>query len=170
MRPETTFTGPDLCARLAREVVAELAAGHLEPGDVLDACAARMEQVEGDVNAVVTRCVDRAREAIGGLPDRARAHGAAAGWLAGLPVAIKDLNPVAGVRTTYANTWYADFVPEASDETTYVFRRGAPSASGGSAGASAKASKKRAAAADEDDEAEAATAEKTKKSATRRKK
>lgn len=115
MRPETTFTGPDLCARLAREVVAELAAGHLEPGDVLDACAARMEQVEGDVNAVVTRCVDRAREAIGGLPDRARAHGAAAGWLAGLPVAIKDLNPVAGVRTTYANTWYADFVPEASD-------------------------------------------------------
>mgnify|MGYP000347872689 CR=1 FL=1 len=115
MRPETTFTGPDLCARPAREVVADLAAGHLDPSDVLDACAARMDQVEGDVNAVVTRCVDRAREAIGGLPERARTNGGAAGWLAGLPVAIKDLNAVKGVRTTFANTWYADFVPEASD-------------------------------------------------------
>ena len=37
------------------------------------------------------------------------------GLLAGLPVAIKDLNPVAGVRTTYGSPIYADHVPDESD-------------------------------------------------------
>ncbi len=36
------------------------------------------------------------------------------GWLAGLPVAIKDLTDVAGVRTTYGSPIFADHVPAAS--------------------------------------------------------
>ena len=35
--------------------------------------------------------------------------------LAGLPIAIKDLNDVAGVRTTYGSPIFADHVPERSD-------------------------------------------------------
>ncbi len=35
--------------------------------------------------------------------------------LAGLPIAVKDLNDVAGVRTTYGSPIFADHVPERSD-------------------------------------------------------
>ena len=38
-----------------------------------------------------------------------------AGWLAGLPVSIKDLTDVAGVRTTYGSPIFADHVPEKSN-------------------------------------------------------
>ncbi len=37
-----------------------------------------------------------------------------AGWLAGLPVTIKDLTDVAGVRTTYGSPIFKDHVPTAS--------------------------------------------------------
>src|SRR5215470_15160421 len=37
------------------------------------------------------------------------------GWLGGLPLAVKDLNDVAGVRTTYGSPIYADHVPARSD-------------------------------------------------------
>ena len=37
-----------------------------------------------------------------------------AGWLAGLPVSIKDLTDVAGVRTTYGSPLFADHVPAKS--------------------------------------------------------
>ena len=36
------------------------------------------------------------------------------GWLAGLPVAIKDLADVAGVRTTYGSPIFRDHVPTTS--------------------------------------------------------
>ena len=49
--------------------------------------------------------------------DRARASGRDPGrpWLGGLPIAVKDLNDVAGVRTTYGSPIYADHVPARSD-------------------------------------------------------
>src|SRR5207253_1517075 len=37
-----------------------------------------------------------------------------AGWLAGLPVSIKDLTDVAGVRTTYGSPLFANHVPTKS--------------------------------------------------------
>ena len=37
-----------------------------------------------------------------------------AGWLAGLPISIKDLTDVAGVRTTYGSPLFADHVPAKS--------------------------------------------------------
>src|ERR1043165_2433006 len=37
-----------------------------------------------------------------------------AGWLAGLPISIKDLTDVAGVRTTYGSPIFADHVPAKS--------------------------------------------------------
>ena len=45
--------------------------------------------------------------------ERREAEGEA-GWLAGLPVAIKDLTDVAGVRTTYGSPIFADHVPTKS--------------------------------------------------------
>ncbi len=102
-----TFGGPELCAKSALEVVGLLRAGEVSPGEVLEAVLARVAQVEPAVNALPTLCAARARAAAGAI-DRATP-------LAGLPLPIKDLTPVAGVRTTWGTPALADHVPEASD-------------------------------------------------------
>ena len=95
----------------AREAVQLLEVGEVSPLELIDAALARIEEVEPQVNALPTLCPERAREKAKSLPARADdAHG----WLAGLPVAIKDLMDVEGVRTTYASPIYADHVPAKS--------------------------------------------------------
>ncbi|MCI5109725.1 MAG: amidase family protein [Marivita sp.] len=79
--------------------------GEVTTADLIDASLQRMDQVEPHVNAVVTRC-----------PDRARAMPAAHdNLLAGLPIGIKDLTAVEGVRTTLGTRGMADHVPSVSD-------------------------------------------------------
>ncbi len=114
-RPETTFTGSDLCALPAREIVERLRTGDVTPGELIDAAEARSAQVGGQINAMPTTCFDRARNAVDGLASRAAIEGSHPGWLAGLPIGIKDLNLVQGVRTTFGNPALADFVPEESE-------------------------------------------------------
>ncbi len=104
-RPTTAFSGPELCAKSAREVIALLRKGEVTTTDLIDASLTRMNQVEPTVNAVVTRCPDRARTAQTSTQSQ----------LAGLPIGIKDLNPVEGVRTTFGTKGMADHVPIASD-------------------------------------------------------
>ncbi|MFK7942104.1 MAG: amidase [Paracoccaceae bacterium] len=94
----------ELLYKTARDVVKLLKSGDITPGDCLDALEARVAEVDGQVNALPTLCFDRARE-------RAKT---ADGLLGGLPVAIKDLSPVAGVRTTMGSPIYADNIPTAS--------------------------------------------------------
>ncbi len=102
----------DLIRLSAREVVAHLAAGDLSPHDALNAVRARIEAIDPLVNALPTRCFDRAR----GHADRLlQAPPAERGVLAGLPVPIKDLTNVAGVRTTYGSRLMENFVPDRSD-------------------------------------------------------
>lgn len=114
-RPDCAFTGPQICARPAREIVADLKSGVLDPVDVVAASAARITQVEPAVNAMPITCFDRAHADLTRLPERAASNGTHAAWLAGLPIGIKDLNNVAGVRTTYGNHALAGFVPAVSD-------------------------------------------------------
>lgn len=102
----------DLCRLTALECVRRLRAGELSPLDLIDAVERRVAAVNGAVNALVTPCYDRARthaRRLMKLPPAER------GLLGGLPVAIKDLNPVAGVRTTFGSPIFADNVPAASD-------------------------------------------------------
>ena len=106
------FSGPELCRLDAVEVVGLLNRGEVSPTELLDAAFTRIEQVEPAINAVPTLCRERAYAAARGLN---REASETAGWLAGLPITIKDLTPVAGVRTTFGTAGLADFVPEASD-------------------------------------------------------
>ena len=102
----------DLIRQSACEVVAALAVGDLSPHDALDAVQARVEAVDPVINALPTRCFDRARD----HADRLRAvPPAERGELAGLPVPIKDLTAVAGVRTTHGSRLRENFVPDQSD-------------------------------------------------------
>ena len=102
----------DLIRLSAREVVAGLAAGDVSPHDALDAVQARVEAVDPVVNALPTRCFERARrhaDRLMSVPPSDR------GVLAGLPVPIKDLTPVAGVRTTWGSRLRESFVADQSD-------------------------------------------------------
>lgn len=112
---DASFTGPDLCALPAREAVRLLKSAEVSPSELLEAAWQRMEQVEPVVNATVIRNDDRARAAIASLPARADRNAGARGWLAGLPIGIKDLINVAGMRATYGSPALADFVPDESD-------------------------------------------------------
>jgi amidase len=96
----------------AIEAVRRLRAGELTPLDLIDAVERRAAAVNGAVNALVTPAYDRARDharRLMKLPPAER------GMLAGLPIGIKDLNDVAGVRTTYGSPIFADNVPTVSD-------------------------------------------------------
>ena len=102
----------DLIRLSAREVVAGLAAGDVSPHDALDAVQARIEAVDPVVNALPTCCFDRARrhaDRLMSVPPAER------GVLGGLPVPIKDLTPVAGVRTTWGSRLRESFVADQSD-------------------------------------------------------
>ncbi len=98
----------ELIGKSACEIVSLLQAGELTGDDTLDALAARIEEVDGDINALPTLCFERARAAArqGDLKDTP---------LAGIPVAIKDLTDVAGVRTTYGSMLHENHVPQQSD-------------------------------------------------------
>ena len=106
----------ELCRLSAREAVRRLKRKEIKPEELIDAAAARIAEVEPKVNALPTLCLDRARESAKRI-DALGKTGASdhPGWLAGLPVAIKDLNDVAGVRTTYGSPIFTDHVPQASD-------------------------------------------------------
>ena len=105
----------DLISLTATEAVTRLRRGELSPLDLIAAAAARIEAVEPAVNALPTLCLDRARDHAKRLmAGQGREAEGEAGWLGGLPVSIKDLNDVAGVRTTYGSPIFKDHVPTAS--------------------------------------------------------
>jgi amidase len=89
-----------------------LRTGEVSPLDLIDVLESRIRAVESVINALPTLCLDRARDHAKRLMERPPEE---RGMLAGLPVPIKDLVPVAGVRTTHGSPVFADHVPEASE-------------------------------------------------------
>ena len=84
----------------------------LSPVELLESCLRRVEAVNPAVNAVVALDPERARAAAREA-EAAVMRGGEFGPLHGLPVGIKDLEEVAGLRTTYGSPIFRDFVPEA---------------------------------------------------------
>ena len=101
----------DVCATDAVTLAGMLRRREISAREVTTAHVQRIEDVDGAVNAVVTRtfgaALDRAARA-----DEALARGAGPGPLHGLPVAHKDLHDTAGVRTTYGSVLFASHVPD----------------------------------------------------------
>ncbi len=96
----------------ASKMVAKLQSGQVSINDALDCLSHRIEQTDAVINALPTRCFERARQQAEKLQSRAPE---ARGLLAGLPVSIKDLTPVSNVRTSFGSAIYGDFVPCESD-------------------------------------------------------
>ena len=106
------FTGSDLLRLQAFEVVDLLRRKEVAPKDLLDASFARIEAVSPAINATPTVCPERAYDEVNAMEVADSDH---PGWLAGLPIGIKDLTPVGGVLTTFGTVGLSKNVPDVSD-------------------------------------------------------
>ncbi len=100
--------GGELAALPAAEIRRRVAAREVSPVAVAEAVSARIDRLDPVLNAIVTRS-PRFLEDARAL-ERALAAGAEPGPLCGVPVGIKDVTPVAGLRHTYGSPLYADHV------------------------------------------------------------
>ncbi len=98
----------------ATDIVVRLRKEEITPLDLLDALEARIAAVDSKVNALPILCFERARDHARRLMQKPAAE---RGLLAGMPVPIKDLTNVAGVRSTSGSRIFADHVPDVSDVT-----------------------------------------------------
>jgi amidase len=96
--------------RTATELAAGLRAREFSAREVMASYLQRIEAVNPRVNAIVT-LLDP--EVALGLADEADAAAEPRGVLHGLPVAVKDLEDTAGMRTTYGSPLFASNVPVA---------------------------------------------------------
>jgi Asp-tRNA(Asn)/Glu-tRNA(Gln) amidotransferase A subunit family amidase len=109
------------CDLTAVEARALIGRKRLAPSELLESCIGRIERVDHAVNAMVARDFDRAREAAK-QADAAVARGGDLPLLHGLPVGIKDLEMVAGLRTTSGSPIFRDHVPEHDQGSTARIR------------------------------------------------
>jgi amidase len=93
-------------------IVDKLNKGEVTPLDLLDVLEQRIAEVDGKVNALPTLCFDRARSRARELMKKPVGK---RGLIAGLPIPIKDLTAVEGVRTTQGSPIYKDTIPARSD-------------------------------------------------------
>jgi amidase len=102
----------ELLQTSACTVVEQLGRGEVTPLDLLDTLEARIAAVDDKVNALPTLCFERARASARALMAKPVAE---RGVLRGLPVPIKDLTEVEGVRTTFGSPIFKDHVPARSN-------------------------------------------------------
>ncbi len=94
----------------ATELRRRIAAREVSVAESVEACLERVKELNPTLNAIVTlntRALDDAAEL-----DRRIKKGDDPGPLCGLTVGIKDVTPVAGLRTTFGSPIYADHVPK----------------------------------------------------------
>lgn len=96
----------------AAELGEKIRAGDVSPVDAVDACLARIEATEPQLNAYVRVFADQARAAAR-QAEKEITSGHWRGPLHGVPVALKDLYDVAGVPTTASSRVREQWTPQA---------------------------------------------------------
>jgi amidase len=107
MRSDQALIRSTACA-----IVDRLNSGEVTPLDLLDALENRIAEIDGKTNALPILCFDRARAQAKALMQKPAGQ---RGLLGGMPVPIKDLTNVAGVRTTQGSPIYKDTIAAHSD-------------------------------------------------------
>ncbi|GAA2668258.1 amidase [Streptomyces lunalinharesii] len=110
----------------ALEQAAEIRSGELSPVELTEHYLARIEQLDDTLGAFLTRTPELARKQAAeaeGEVVAARRQGRALPALYGVPVPVKDLNRVAGVRCTMGSAALADQVPDGDDHVVTALRR-----------------------------------------------
>jgi aspartyl-tRNA(Asn)/glutamyl-tRNA(Gln) amidotransferase subunit A len=115
----------DVFYKSIAEVAEDVRARRLSPVELTEACLARIGQVDSQLNAFITLTSESAREDARAA-EAEIAAGNYRGTLHGIPLALKDIFDVAGVRTTAASKILADNVAaEDSGVTKHLRKAGA---------------------------------------------
>jgi aspartyl-tRNA(Asn)/glutamyl-tRNA(Gln) amidotransferase subunit A len=101
----------DLAFLPATELAAQIRARALSPVELMRATLDRIERSQPVLNAFITIAADQALAAARAA-EAAIMRGDPIGKLHGLPLAVKDLVPTAGIRTTWGSLIFRDHVPE----------------------------------------------------------
>jgi len=101
----------DYAYSTAAELAAAMDSDEVSAVELTSAAIARIERLDGDINAICVRDFDRALAAAGAA-DAARAAGEA-GPVLGVPITIKDSIDVAGLPTTWGFPQFKDYVAAA---------------------------------------------------------
>lgn len=86
--------------------------GRVSCSAVMAAYLERIDRLNPAINAIISRRDSNDLLAEAAACDRELAAGSSRGWMHGMPIAIKDLCEVKGIRCTYGSPLFADFVPE----------------------------------------------------------
>ncbi|MDH3912757.1 MAG: amidase, partial [Rhodospirillales bacterium] len=105
------MTDLDLAYTTAGELSRRIRAKEISPVEVVETALARIEEVNPKLNCFCFTYPDEARDKARAA-ERAVLAGADPGPLAGLPLAIKDLTPTKGKRTTLGSFVYEHWVPD----------------------------------------------------------
>ena len=100
----------ELCYTPASELSRLIRARTLSPVELTEAVLARIARLNPKLNAFLTVTADHAGELARASEARAT-RGQLIGPLDGIPYSIKDLEPTAGIRTTYGSRFFEDHVP-----------------------------------------------------------
>jgi amidase len=101
----------ELWRETASTLATRIARRELSAAEVVRAHLARIDEVNAGINAIVTLDPQGALAAAAEA-DRRLLRGEPVGPLHGLPIAVKDLEDTAGMRTTYGSPIFRDHVPE----------------------------------------------------------
>ena len=111
--------GDELCFMPATELAGRIRARDVSPVEAVQAFFERIEACDVGLNAYTTLLHDEAQTKARDAERRSKS-GHELGPLHGVPVAIKDLEPKAGVRNTWGSKALADYV--ASEDSVHVQR------------------------------------------------
>src|ERR1700683_336406 len=108
------------------ELAAAIRAGELSPVEITNHYLDRIDRLSDQVGAFYTVTGDRARQeppaAEEPVAEASGDHRSAPPPLTGIPIPIKDLNMVAGVRMTFGSTLFADNVADQDDYVVAALR------------------------------------------------
>jgi aspartyl-tRNA(Asn)/glutamyl-tRNA(Gln) amidotransferase subunit A len=105
----------DVCTLTAHALLDRYRDRSLSPVELVDALAARIDELDAPLGAFQALCIDRAREEAREA-EAAWSRGEPSGPLCGIPLAVKDLFDTAGVETACGAAMLAGRVPQADAE------------------------------------------------------
>ena len=103
----------------AIELAAQIAAGELSPLEAVDAAIARIEAGDGEINAVVVRDFERARDTARSLDGKAAGKDQP---LFGVPITVKESFDVAGLPTCWGHENFAGQIAAADSHVVSALK------------------------------------------------
>jgi len=107
--------GKDLAFTPATELAEMVRLKKVSPVEIVDTYAARIDELNPQLNAYLTVTIDRAREQAKAAEQAINGERLAPFF--GVPISIKDLNETKGVRTTHGSAAFHNRVPDFDDDS-----------------------------------------------------